>query len=577
VLSTLLWLLLTATNVLVVPGAGLAQESPPIDLWLLVDVSQSMKLPAHLIDAVTTGLGQLLTDSDRFAVYLFSESICEVLSLRKGPHGDRLHQARKVLEAVRRDPLTRVSQCVGSVGSLRSTALIGVWSQTAFKNALIRSLTDRNDIDDRKRVVLVVTDGFDDPLGWYTASGEPSTTERRDRRACPETGKPPESRDHLTANWDCLFLELEENSRKQQQTERALRELMKVTIGPGPVSRYFELAFLWTWSAEQMRLILGESQANAARKTKQFWERLLSRAPFGQFLKETRFFSTEGQAETVVSNLRGQVFDRMRSHPRRVIVTLECVARCSLLVDKGQHTGLIAPIVRIRIRSTYEPDLMLARRGLQVEGLRGKYDGTGILLNHHPRFPDVIEGIRDLGDAGEWAEKLRVDSWDMKVIGEVPGFQWLRVVGSSEGAVVGFRRGAPDTEREYSLVSTSTDIRQKPPEEGYWRIGQDRLRFVSDTRASFGHVGLAFGVSASVKPESLLPVPEAAAPGGFLAVHPQHPDARCRRAPEGDSAICTLSCERGLRRPHFCQSCARLRALNSRNSRPRIGPSVCFL
>ena len=411
------------------PPAVDAAAQAPLDVLMVVDVSKSMEWTEKVVKAAE-GLVARLEVEDRLAFYVFAGSICEEMPLAPGPHSRHAERVGAVLRAFRpratpavlpeksetsSTKSTKVAElpptCAGGVGSRDQSAILEAFRHGVFTSGVQHALRQGN-VDDRKRLVLLVSDGFDDPSGSYVPG--------------PAKAAALSTVDRLRKDFDIV-----KDSEKYEQARQTLDQLMRVRLNDGrPMARYFEVVLFWDWSHRLMGPLFdepGDSEL-AARHVRRFWNAVLTEPRFGQFLNDepslqerriyprkrdnqVGFAAATPSPESSIEEIDHDVYRVLRDKPREVIATVTCPS-CKLAKPQGGAISLPPLPLEVEFKSTYERKIMLSGKELFIEGRAA--DGQPAELKNSP--PLLATSISPIAETGKHAEgdgalRVRLGFW----------------------------------------------------------------------------------------------------------------------------------------------------------------------
>lgn len=364
-LSCLIWA--GAEGLLPTPPA-LGQEEAPIDLWLVVDVSNSINIGEGYGWSIRE-FKEHMRGQDRLTVYVFAESVCEV-------RGDPIAVIDDFQKRGKGGALPR--ECAAEVGSPDKTGLLRVLQQLQepkLRRGFEASL-DKGDVDRRKRAIVFLTDGVDDPEDKYNA-----------RKSREDNSK------QLKDDY--------ERREKYTEARESLLKLRKLTRQG--IHRYFDVALLWIWSPLDKQIFDEAAQS----QVKDFWERILNpkdhKQPIlSQFLTEKeRFIPWNHQKLPDDAKAAAkQIIEKLRA-PRSLRIRAECLPPCLARVEKPGTTPL--PSLTIFVESTYEVPMPKGAKELRFYGRKEKASKP---RSFHPR--EAIENdLQPITESGPGSTRLR--------------------------------------------------------------------------------------------------------------------------------------------------------------------------
>lgn len=391
-----------------------------------------------------------LEDKDRLAVYVFADKLCELRPLsavgNKYRSSDSIRSALMAL-----DGRGINAKCAKAFDDRDRTRLLRSLTRSEILAAKLYDSLATDDVDERKRGILIVSDGVDDPDKKYLQAA---------------------NEDAAKGNSEILRMEFELGTEKYLEAVATLSALKKHRRDG--VARYFDIAVLWSWSDKKNSEVFRSQHHVSKEHVLRFWRDILGKPDASQFISQTlvpviRDKGGNLKIEDTVRTVEQNILAELRV-PRSIKVFARCQRYCQSLKFAGDQ--LVGPTLGIAFSSTYEPEVVPRNGGLEVRGLSQK-SGDGIRLL---ALRETIPPIGGPGSVSKWVP-VQVPRWheDRKNV-TLTHFAFLGVY-----APMGDRITAEPSGRKYSvtlpqLVNLDTSAVR------YTRVPQDRVVFTAAPR-----------------------------------------------------------------------------------------------
>lgn len=431
-----------------------SSEKAPLDVWLLVDVSRSMNFKEGHTQIVNVVKDRLREGRDRLRMYVFAEQPCEFprdrIAELAGFEQNANGEARNV-------------PCRDRVGSEHKTGLLRLFKYGGVLGKSLRSsLEEDRLIDERKRLILILSDGVDDLGGIFRVEKESSKQIA-----------------------EAKFEKLKDQLPNYKEAAKDLLSLRKVTVGD--VYRYFELVFLWIWPSTYYERLFAHKSDLAQKQVRHYWEEIVLSKPNqlpNQFVKKAFYEVPYGKTADVGRTVLEEILENLKTL-RSVIIRADCRPPClNIMEDESRREPVT---VDIFTSSTYEPSLPVPLGGLRVRGWeRGKDPRRA---SYFPPLPAMeIPSIAASGPVETNIANDPVKNW-YEEGGSLIVVPFLRVEGNDSNGESLRLLLPPKRAQIYRVVpSQRLEIRRRQAIE-YTRLSRASLRFVLGN-----HVGVQFAI-----------------------------------------------------------------------------------